>query len=110
MHQHGGGQDTHVNGVPRWAAETNTITGRPHPFGERLLELVHLQRRDEGDVIEAVVRGRLLLQLVGQIASQLHHGCLRAEGLKRRDRWLRSHSLTDRQIDIDRWIIIDRYQ
>lgn len=50
-------------------------TGGTYLVCEWLLELVDLQGRDEGDVVKAVVRRRLLLQLLRQIAAQLHHGC-----------------------------------
>ncbi len=52
--------------------------GCSYLFCKWLLELVDLQRCDEGDVIKAVVCRRLLLQLIRQIAAQLHHGCLAA--------------------------------
>lgn len=55
---------------------TNTaLIGRTYFFCEWLLELVDLQGCDEGDVIKAIVRRRLLLQLIRQSAAQLHHGC-----------------------------------
>ncbi len=55
---------------------TNTnLIGRTYLVCERLLELVDLQGCDEGDVIKAVVRRRLLLLLIRQIAAQLYHGC-----------------------------------
>lgn len=54
------------------------LTGHTYLVCERLLELVDLQGCDEGNVIKAVVRRWLLLQLIRQIAAELHHGCLAA--------------------------------
>lgn len=55
---------------------THTVLiGRSYLVCEWLMELVDLQGCDEGDVIKAVVRRRLLLLLIRQIAAQLHHGC-----------------------------------